>query len=729
MGLLDKAEKVQSAVAKSGPADKPSAKPPSLLKKAEDFLKSNETTDWIDDDLSMPASEISDDLPVPDGEEEIDLSDLPDFEQLSDGDDSDFWNDDEEHKDDTSDIGDLFGDEENTSATDEAEDDSLLEYEPELDESPEPQTSEEEEDLSMDLPEEPEPITTPEPVAEEEEPGFELPSEPEDDSKSEIAELPEVNLFDEWEKEAQTESSKHPIQPPEEDAASSDKQFLFDDESDFGTAPMAHHLASKKRIENYQAVFEITKEIASSNEFSEFFENLVYSIIGQVGCSSVVIFTSTNPEVSRWDAVEAQGLDLKENWSLFPSDDIYQRILDSETVIYAGDLKRSRLPERELTILNELDAEILVPLRNKEECYGFLSLGKLINGEEYITDDLEFVKIVGDIAGSVFTRVAQFEKLTEELTNAKQVIETNESVLQFAREFASVRKMDDAYDLLIENVKKKLGVKQFSFLVLDSETRSDYVIFGSNFILPERAKDFKLSKDSDIVGMVSNVPGVYKLENFRDDVELKSIFTNDELGVMSEFTILPIINLNWLVGMVIVHSTGKPWTDITRDVAVAMLETSAPVFANLLILSEKEALFRNPFNPLESKILSEIEKAKDLNLSFTVSLFKIQNVPRMINLFGAGKFARYADTLRKTIIDHIGENDFFTRVGQGKFAIILHGKDKEESEIVIRKIKSSFVKKDDFFDANFKPSYRILTLAYPTDTKDKNQFLEMIEEA
>lgn len=422
-------------------------------------------------------------------------------------------------------------------------------------------------------------------------------------------------------------------------------------------------------------------------------------------------------------------MDLKENWSLFPSDDIYQRILDSETVIYAGDLKRSRLPERELTILNELDAEILVPLRNKEECYGFLSLGKLINGEEYITDDLEFVKIVGDIAGSVFTRVAQFEKLTEELTNAKQVIETNESVLQFAREFASVRKMDDAYDLLIENVKKKLGVKQFSFLVLDSETRSDYVIFGSNFILPERAKDFKLSKDSDIVGMVSNVPGVYKLENFRDDVELKSIFTNDELGVMSEFTILPIINLNWLVGMVIVHSTGKPWTDITRDVAVAMLETSAPVFANLLILSEKEALFRNPFNPLESKILSEIEKAKDLNLSFTVSLFKIQNVPRMINLFGAGKFARYADTLRKTIIDHIGENDFFTRVGQGKFAIILHGKDKEESEIVIRKIKSSFVKKDDFFDANFKPSYRILTLAYPTDTKDKNQFLEMIEEA
>ena len=200
--------------------------------------------------------------------------------------------------------------------------------------------------------------------------------------------------------------------------------------------------------------------------------------------------------------------------------------------------------------------------------------------------------------------------------------------MQSARDFARVRKMDEAYDLLVDNIKNKLGVKQFSFLVLDSDSRSDYIVFGSNFILPERAKDFKLSRDSDIVGMVSNVPGVYKLENFREDSELKSIFTNDELGIMSEFTILPIINLNWLVGMVIIHSTGSAWTDTTRDVAVTLLETSAPVFANLLILQEKEALFRNPFNPLESRILNEIEKASQMNLNFTVSLFKIQNFSR-----------------------------------------------------------------------------------------------------
>ncbi|GBF50553.1 GAF domain-containing protein [Leptospira ryugenii] len=536
-------------------------------------------------------------------------------------------------------------------------------------------------------------------------------------------------MFDEWENDAKKEAAKQPIQPVEEDKAPTQQQFLFDDESDFSTAPMGSYIASKKRIENYQAVFEITKEIAASKDFAEFFENLAYSIMGQVGCSSVVILSSTQKDSMRWDALNAEGVDLQDHWSFLSGDEVYQRLWETDTVMYAGDLLQRKLPEKESKILGEMESEILAPIRHKEKCYGMISLGRLINDEEYIVDDLEFVKIVGEIAGSVFERVSELEEKTEETSHLKEVIEINESVLKTARDFASVRKLDEAYDLLSENLKKKLGVKQFSFLILDSEKQSDYVVFGSNFILPERAKDFKLSKDSDIVGMISNISGVYRLENFRDDSELKSIFTNDELAIMSEFTILPLINLNWLVGMVVVHSTSKPWTDVSRDIAVAIMETSAPVFANLLILSEKEALYRNPFNPLESRILSEIEKAESLKISFTVVMFKIQNIARITQLFGAGKFARYADLLRKTILEQISEYDFFTRVGQGKFAVVLHGKDREEAEVVMKKIKASIGKKEEFFSPTFKPTYRVLSLTYPVDTKDKNQFMEMIEEA
>ena len=158
---------------------------------------------------------------------------------------------------------------------------------------------------------------------------------------------------------------------------------------------------------------------------------------------------------------------------------MYQRLWETDTVMYAGDLLQRKLPEKESKILVEMESEILAPIRHKEKCYGMISLGRLINDEEYIVDDLEFVKIVGEIAGSVFERVSELEEKTEETSHLKEVIEINESVLKTARDFASVRKLDEAYDLLSENLKKKLGVKQFSFLILDSEKQSDYVVFVS----------------------------------------------------------------------------------------------------------------------------------------------------------------------------------------------------------------------------------------------------------
>ncbi|TGL44962.1 GAF domain-containing protein [Leptospira perdikensis] len=745
MGLLDRAEEIKKTSGSStSKSSSGSQGKPSLLKKAESFreeknLPKNESipvadtdSEWLDD--SFPDTLVTEigELPSPDGEEEFDLSDIPELTDADFGDlNEEPWNEDPlPHLE--NDLDDITSDYEPVS-TEDSEPDALAE--PDLDFDLPSFDEEPSSDLIGEDTKPPEP--SPEPVVESNLPQTNEPDfgddlidrDFHDDTDVPDAPLPEVNVFDEWENDAKREAAKQPLRPIKDDPAPIGEDVLFDDESDFGTAPMSYHLASKKRIENYQAIFEITKEIAASKEFSDYFDNLVYSLIGQVGCNSVVVLTSTNPKNPKWEAVAAQGIQSKDSWYLSPGDEIYSRISDSETVIYAGEFKSSRLPDREFRLLNEMGSEILVPIRHGEKCFGVLSLGKLINGEEYITDDLEFAKIVGDIAGSVFERVSEFELMNDDLVQAKEVIEINESVLRFARDFARIRKMDEAYDLLIDNIKNKLGVKQFSFLVLDSETRSDYIVFGSNFILPERAKDFRLSKDSDIVGMVSNVAGVYRLENFREDAELKSIFTNDELGIMSEFTILPIINLNWLVGMVIVHSTGSTWTDTARDVAVTLLETSAPVFANLLILQEKEALFRNPFNPLESRILTEIEKASQMNTDFTVSLFKIQNVSRMVHLVGAGTFARYADALRKTMMDHIGELDFFTRVGQGKFAMVLHGKDKEETDVVIKKIKSSFAKKEDAIIGSFRATYRVLNLSYPHDTKDKNQFLEMVEEA
>ncbi|MCC5814579.1 MAG: GAF domain-containing protein [Leptospira sp.] len=544
-----------------------------------------------------------------------------------------------------------------------------------------------------------------------------------------LQEPPIVDDFDLWEEEARESSEKTPIQPQESDQVPSNEDYLFDDDSDFTTAPIEYHLASKKRIENYHSIFEITKELAGSSDFDSFFSNLNYSLIGQIGAETFAVFSSVTEQYETLSLLEHQGFEPTSDWTFHENDETYRKIKDSDSVIYAGELLSSDLPTKERDYLEAMQAEILAPIRNGEKFFGFIVLGHLINGEEYITDDLEFVKIIGDIAGSVFERVREFEARANELEKLETIVRRNGSVLDFARDISGVRKFDTAYDLMIDYLKDHFGLQKFTFMVFDPKIKDEYKVFASNQISPNALETFRFGRNSDLVGMISNISGVYRLDDFQSNSELCSLLSNDELGVMDDFVVIPMINLNWLVGIMIVHQTSMPWTDSDREVVLSMMEVASPVFANIMILDERDNAFRNPFSPLEDRLDTEISKASDLNTAFTVVVFKVQSIPRMIQLLGHSYFGDYCDGLRKSIQEHLGENDHYIRVGQGKFVAIFHSKDKEEAEIVIRKIKSDFSPKELDGKTQFKPSFRILSLEYPRESKLKEQFVEMVDEA
>ncbi|WCL48921.1 GAF domain-containing protein [Leptospira sp. GIMC2001] len=539
----------------------------------------------------------------------------------------------------------------------------------------------------------------------------------------------DVNEFDVWEDEARESSERTPIQPSSKDTVKENEEFLFDDESDFTTAPIEYHLASKKKIENYKAIFEITKEIASASTYDQFFANLNYSIIGQVGSETMAIFSSVTGNFERLDLLEYSGFQPTSDWSFTKADEIYNKVKSSESVMYAGELLSGNIPTSEKKILEAMNAEIIAPIRFMDQFYGFIALGPLINGEEYITDDLEFIKILADIAGSVFDRVGEFEERAAQIERINEKLDANNSVMAVAREMAAFRKLDVAYDLLVKVMKERFKVSLFTFLIFDPIRKDEYKIFSSNQLTPATIDSFRLKRNSDLVGMVSNVNGIYTVDNFANDSELLSLIPNDEIGIIEQFTMIPMINLNWLVGIFIIHKLEEPWNPLTKETVLGLFELIAPVFANILILDEKDNSFRNPFSPIDERLTSEIQKANSLNTSFTVAVFKVQNYPRMIQILGDSYFAVYCDMLRKSILEHLGENDHYVRVGPGKFVAIFHSKDKEESDILVRKIKNHFKPPEENAKTQFKASYRILTLEYPRDSKMKEQFMEMIEEA
>lgn len=550
-------------------------------------------------------------------------------------------------------------------------------------------------------------------------------NEKETSSNDDITSLEEAP-FDDWVKEAEQEARRTlPKKDPNVSASEKDG-FLFDDDSNFATSPIDLQIASRKKLENYISVFEISKEIGISTDFANFFENLLFSIMGQIGSESIGIFSSKNGNQDFFRLEDYQGENFNQEWTISSEEEIYHAVHNAGSVLYAKELLKPALPAKEREIIQQSEAELLVPIRTTEEFFGIILLGKTISGEDYTIEDLEFLKIIGEIAGSVYKRIYDTELLHQENQNLKETVRANELIISLARDFSSVRSMDEAYDKLFSAFREELKVRRATFMIL--ENKNEFRVFASNLLTPEHVGSFRLSLESSIVGIVSNIPGVFRIENFRKHPELVQKLSNDELGLMTDFIVIPLINLHWLVGMWIVHETEVPWTDSDRETAVGISEVLAPVFSNLLLVQERDSVFKDPFSPVEEKIEEMILKSTRLGNCFSLTIFKIQNISRMVKLKGSGFFVNYSEELRKAIQDNLSEVDFHYRIGQGKYAMILDGKDREETQVLIRKIKNRLVEVDRR-SKDFQTSVVQHTLCYPTDTKEKERILELLEES
>ncbi|EKN86522.1 GAF domain protein [Leptospira interrogans str. 2003000735] len=550
-------------------------------------------------------------------------------------------------------------------------------------------------------------------------------NEKETSTNDDITSLEEAP-FDDWVKEAEQEARRTlPKKDPNVSASEKDG-FLFDDDSNFATSPIDLQIASRKKLENYISVFEISKEIGISTDFANFFENLLFSIMGQIGSESIGIFSSKNGNQDFFRLEDYQGENFNQEWTISSEEEIYHAVHNAGSVLYAKELLKPALPAKEREIIQQSEAELLVPIRTTEEFFGIILLGKTISGEDYTIEDLEFLKIIGEIAGSVYKRIYDTELLHQENQNLKETVRANELIISLARDFSSVRSMDEAYDKLFSAFREELKVRRATFMIL--ENKNEFRVFASNLLTPEHVGSFRLSLESSIVGIVSNIPGVFRIENFRKHPELVQKLSNDELGLMTDFIVIPLINLHWLVGMWIVHETEVPWTDSDRETAVGISEVLAPVFSNLLLVQERDSVFKDPFSPVEEKIEEMILKSTRLGNCFSLTIFKIQNISRMVKLKGSGFFVNYSEELRKAIQDNLSEVDFHYRIGQGKYAMILDGKDREETQVLIRKIKNRLVEVDRR-SKDFQTSVVQHTLCYPADTKEKERILELLEES
>ena len=558
----------------------------------------------------------------------------------------------------------------------------------------------------------------------------EAPREPEDVI---LGEDDRADPFAEWEKEAaraaQTaaaraeEMAAAPQEPPETD------RYLFADD-EFSTRPVEAHIAGQRKIDNYLALFDITKELAATDSVAALWETILYGVMGQVGAETICIFSSIRERNGKQlFPVAHSGFELSESWAMRPGDTIYEKCRKTDGVRYAEEFLRDDadvLSDVEHSVLKETGARIVVPLKNMGNMYGLLFLGPQLSGDDYSIDDMEFLALLGETAAVGVDRAMsrrEYEKNTEQL---RKKTERQGRIFDVAREAAGVKNLDELYDLTAQHLRDDFGITSFSVVLLSPRTQ-EYRLFGGNQISPASIAKFRLPVSSETIGLVSNLIRVYELPDFRENRELTSCYTNDDLALMDTYWVVPLISLNWLVGFITIHKTAEAWGEFERELVVATAEMLGPVYANAVILGERETLFRDPFSPLEGRLKLEIKKAQDFQASVSLVEMRIRNIKRLMAANSPESVAEFLAELGRATSGFLFESDFLARVGQGRFALVLPGRTGPEAEIFVKKLKAEFKRRRFLPGSPVDIQFSSSIITFPSDAEDAGKMLAMLD--
>lgn len=549
-----------------------------------------------------------------------------------------------------------------------------------------------------------------------------------------VAGLPpgmEPDPFDEWEMEAEEDAEKVAKSLTETGDSLSLKDdkddFLLDDEGDFGTVPAEEHVGTKKKIDNYLTIFDIARELSAVESPDELWESLMYSIMGQLGSEKICIFSSEKALRTRaiLHPVAFSGFDPEGEMTLKPGDELYDSMENAESFKYAEEFGKTRLSQTEQSIMELTDAYLVVPVRFTGSMLAILTLSRPISGSDYTLDDLEFIKLLSELASSEARRILL---MLEHDENKEELAERNElqtRVLTFARSATTATNLDDLYDELNHTLNEYFHVDHFS-LVLFSPIEQVYKTFAGRGISTASIEKFELSMTSDLIATISNITRVYEVPSFRSDPDVINNYTSDDLAMMHRYWIIPLINLNWLVGFITVHNTTQRWTGLHREQVVALSQIAAPAFANTVILNERESIFRDPFSPLEERLRKEIHRAAEFQSSVSIVEIRIKNIRRIFQIAPGDEAVQFLNDTGKTISDILYDTDFMARLGQGRYTVILPGRSRKEAEVFVQKIKTD-LSKDDRLGRSFEVQYSFQVLNYPEDGEDSRRILSLLD--
>ncbi|GIX43079.1 MAG: hypothetical protein KatS3mg129_2812 [Leptospiraceae bacterium] len=541
---------------------------------------------------------------------------------------------------------------------------------------------------------------------------------------------PEIDPFEDWQKEAVEEFEKQALDNQEI------KQQIIEDENEILTLPEEIHVASQKRIDYYLALFDIIEELQEIEDYEELLESIAFTIQEQLGTRSILVLG--NPEVLKQKNVSlfylldigyhSLELSLKEN------DPFLSFLYDIKQgeILYVSKLIKQLEKNLKQSVLNESseflkDFNIYFPIKNHEKIYAIYFLSNPLEQKDYILDDLEFLRILIRIALTHLKQLEKHNSLKQEIEQIKEFNKYSYSIFKFVVEASSKKNFDDLFDLIQTFLEENFYISMFSFAIIQPE-ENRYKLFSGKNISYDSIQKFNIDINGDLIGLISNLTTIQELDNFKEYKEIVQNYSEEDLAIMEHFIIVPLVHLNWLVGFFAIHKLkNKTLNEQQKELLLYFATIISPIIMNLIINQERELLFKDTFSPLKKRLEQEIKKAEELQTSFSVIDLKIKNLKRLLGVNSISSMERFLRNLIEIINATLYQHDYIVRLGQGRFILILSGRGKEESQIYIKKLLSKIKDMNIFQDSPVQPNFSYDIYTYPKDADNLRKMLALME--
>ena len=500
-----------------------------------------------------------------------------------------------------------------------------------------------------------------------------------------------------------------------------------EDVSLYGDILEADTVADSGNYEDYPLLYEVENEIIKARDRDELFEVVLFSIMGQIGCTSSSLLVQEKHGGDRWILAVSRGVKIDTEGLFFQIDrGILSQLNSKKNIIDVDDYRNdSALRDDYLTFLS-VDARYIAPVLYGGEMIGAVLMGEKVSVEDYTDEEKEFITIVCETAGIALYSILEREKLYSEISDLKRNISEMKHVDHIQETIVHDGSLDNMESTIREEFEKQ-GITSYAVFGKNRKENSfsPFVTESEDFIsLIESGST--IDEKTLFVRHLSRSEAPVVIDNFRTADIVKDVFTENQINRMSMFRCYPFVMGDRNIGFIIIFRV-REGLDL-NDVDIKVKKISRFIFAYLNLLLEIDSRYNRYIDNIETiyqRIEREIENAKQLDIPLSLVLFSIKNFKRYYNTYGYDTARAILRDMEKVIRSRLSDSDFSVRYGRNRFLLVLPGKDKKYAVPLATAIRNRIVETSGEQDLQLLVTF--LATQYPDDGDDVFSLMDSLE--